>query len=89
MRDTQLEYFVSVAEQGSFSKAAQELFVTQPVISQQIAALEKELGFALFTRSAKGVQLTQAGMTYYRHAVEILAKLRAAKDPQILRCRSE
>ena len=79
MRDTQLEYFVSVARNASFSKAAAELYVTQPVISQQIAALEKELGFDLFSRTTKGVQLTEAGMIYYRHAVDILSKLKAAK----------
>lgn len=56
-----IRYFLSVAESGSFTKAAQECFVTQTAISQQIALLEKELGVKLFQRDNKSVQMTGAG----------------------------
>lgn len=79
MRDVQLEYFVSAAEKLSFSQAAEENHVTQPVISQQITALERELGFKLFKRTTHGVQLTEAGLMYYRQIVDILRRLSIAK----------
>jgi DNA-binding transcriptional LysR family regulator len=57
----QLEYFVAVVEQGSFTAAAERLFVSQPSLSQQIAALERELGGPLLERLPRGVRLTAAG----------------------------
>ena len=56
-----LTYFIAVAERLSFSKAAEELHVAQPAISQQIRALESELGVQLFDRVGKRVSLTDAG----------------------------
>jgi DNA-binding transcriptional LysR family regulator len=57
----QLEYFVAVAEQGSFTAAADRLLVSQPSLSQQIGALERELGGQLLERLPRGVRLTAAG----------------------------
>jgi DNA-binding transcriptional LysR family regulator len=57
----QLEYFTAVAEAGSITRAAERLFVSQPSLSQQIAALERELGGALLERLPRGVRLTAAG----------------------------
>jgi DNA-binding transcriptional LysR family regulator len=57
----QLEYFVAVVEQGSFTAAAERLFVSQPSLSQQIAALERELGGQLLERLPRGVRVTAAG----------------------------
>jgi DNA-binding transcriptional LysR family regulator len=57
----QLEYFVAVVEQGSFTAASELLFVSQPSLSQQIAALERELGGQLLERLPRGVRLTPAG----------------------------
>ena len=57
----QLEAFVSVAKYGSFSKAARELFLTQPTISSHIQNLEKELDTVLFNRNNKYITLTKAG----------------------------
>ncbi len=57
----QLEYFVAVVEQGSFTAAAERLFVSQPSLSQQIAALERELGGPLLERLPRGVRVTAAG----------------------------
>lgn len=57
----QLQYFLAVAEQLNFSKAAEMLYVTQPLLSQRVAELEKELGVVLFNRNRRSVQLTPAG----------------------------
>lgn len=69
---TQLKYFVQIAESGSFSKAAQKLFVSQPSLNFSINALEEELGLVLFSRSRKGVVLTQNGKKVFQDAKEIL-----------------
>lgn len=60
-----IKYFVEVAKWGSFSKAAQTLYVSQPNLSRQIALMEQEVGFALFHRSGKSIQLTRAGEYLY------------------------
>lgn len=57
----QLEAFVQVAEGGSFSKAAKQLFLTQPTISAHISSLEKELNARLFVRNTKEVKLSDDG----------------------------
>jgi len=66
MNFKQFEYFLTVAEAQSISKAARTLHVSQPPISRQIALLEDELGVSLFQRSNKGVKLTEAGRSLYR-----------------------
>lgn len=68
----QLEAFVQVAEGGSFSKAAKELFLTQPTISAHIAALEKELNVRLFVRNTKEVSLSDDGRELYQYARQII-----------------
>lgn len=64
MNITQVQYVLAVAEQGSMSKAAEKLFVSQPALSLQIKKLESELGFSLFYRTAQGVSLTEAGEAF-------------------------
>jgi len=64
----QMEYFVVVIEEGSFSKAASRLNVTQPALSQQVKALESDLGVALLERLGRGVRVTAAGRAYLPHA---------------------
>jgi DNA-binding transcriptional LysR family regulator len=64
----QLRYFVSVAEIGSFTRAAQACYVAQPSLSQQIRKLEEELGQALFERLGRRVRLTAAGHILYERA---------------------
>ena len=56
----QLKYISTVAKCGSFSKAAQVLYVSQPGISKMVCALEEELGITIFVRSAAGITLTAA-----------------------------
>ena len=71
----QLRYFAAVIDAGSVSKAAIELSISQPSLSQQIAAMERDLGVALLLRSSSGVRPTEAGITLSRHARTILKQL--------------
>jgi DNA-binding transcriptional LysR family regulator len=64
----QLESFVARVDEGSFTRAADRLFVSQPGLSQQIAALEKELGGSLFSRLPRAVSLTPTGRALLPHA---------------------
>lgn len=70
-----LRYFVAIVDCGSLTKAAEQVCVAQPALSQQLAALEADLGVPLLLRSVKGVAPTDAGMTLYRHARTILRQL--------------
>jgi LysR family nitrogen assimilation transcriptional regulator len=70
-----LRSFVSVVDMGSLSKASALLSVSQPSLSQQIAAMEYELGVPLLLRSAAGVKPTDAGTKLYRHARIVLRQL--------------
>ena len=74
----QLEAFVSVAKYGSFSKAARELFLTQPTISSHIQNLEKELDTVLFNRNNKYITLTKYGEILYDNAISILNNCKKA-----------
>jgi len=74
-----LKILKEVAYRGSLSAAASALSYTQSAVSQQIAALEGELGMALLERHARGVSLTAAGQTLVGHAEGILARLDAAE----------
>lgn len=68
-----LTYFITVAEELNFTKAAEKLFMSQPPLSNQIKSLEKELDTLLFIRGGRYLQLTESGKMYYRYAKEILA----------------
>lgn len=74
-----MRYFVAIVEHGSLTRAAEVVCVAQPALSQQLAALEGELGVALLHRSAKGVKPTEAGKTLYRHARAILKQIDVAR----------
>ena len=64
----QLEAFVQVAEGGSFSKAAKQLFLTQPTISAHISSLEKELNARFFVRNTKEVKLSDDGSIFRKRS---------------------
>ena len=65
MNDRQIDYFMAVATNLSFTKTSEELFVSQPAISKQISQLEKELGARLFIRSNQKTELTEVGKLYF------------------------
>ena len=69
-----LRYFVAVAEEKSFNKAAERLYISQPPLSRQIKQLEEEVGVMLIDRDNRPLKLTEAGEFFYDHAVQILAK---------------
>ena len=68
-----LEYFLTVVREGSISKAAKVLHITQPTLSRQLAQLEDESGVRLFQRGARKIELTNEGILLRRRAEEILA----------------
>lgn len=76
----QLEYFVSVAELGSFSKAALALDIAQPALSRQVRALEVELRDTLLLRNGRGVTLTEAGQRLFEHSTAILNQVAQARE---------
>src|SRR5918992_3509108 len=75
----QLRVLKAVGEHGSFSAAAEALSYTQPAISQQVAALERQTGTTLVDRTSRGVRLTDAGLALVDHAEVVLARLAAAE----------
>lgn len=64
MTQSQIQYFLTVAQELSFSKAAEVLFVSQPAVSRQIALLEQELGVPLFDRTNHGITITDSGREF-------------------------
>ncbi|MEU3655231.1 transcriptional regulator CynR [Streptomyces sp. NPDC032161] len=73
-----LRYLIAVVEHGSFTRAADELRISQPTLSQQIKQLERAVGVHLLDRSGRGVRPTDAGEVYVRHARRALRELAAA-----------
>ncbi len=65
MNDLQIDYFMAVATNLSFTKTSEELYVSQPAISRQISQMEKELGVRLFRRNNQKTELTEAGRLYF------------------------
>lgn len=68
MQLQQLRYFIEVAQTGSISTAAKNLYLSQPSLSQQIINLEKELGISLLIRHSRSVSLSDAGEQFLVHA---------------------
>src|SRR5262252_2655635 len=72
--------FEAAARTLSFTKAAEELFITQSAVSRQIKALEDHLGVALFERRPRSLALTESGQALYRISADVLERLQAATD---------
>lgn len=82
----QLEYFVRVAELGSFSKAAMIIDIAQPALSRQVRLLESDLKATLLTRTGRGVILTEVGQRLFDHSIGILQMVaRATEDIEATR----
>ncbi|AWM25718.1 LysR family transcriptional regulator [Sinorhizobium fredii USDA 205] len=75
----QLQYFVAVAEQGSVTRAAQNLSISQSSITEAIKELESDLGVELFDRHPRGLSITHNGHQFLRHATKILADVSDAR----------
>jgi DNA-binding transcriptional LysR family regulator len=76
----QLEAFVQVAAHRSFSRAAEELVLTQPSVTARIQRLERDMGESLFERNGRGVGLTEVGTSFLPHAKRVLKALQDGRD---------
>jgi DNA-binding transcriptional LysR family regulator len=74
----QLRYFIAIAEEGQITAAAKRLNMAQPPLSQQLKQMEDELGVTLMERIGKRMELTEAGLTLYRQALNIVHQLEEA-----------
>lgn len=83
MTINQLEYFLQIIKYGSFSQAAKSLYLSQPALSQQIKALEEELGSKLFNRIGNKLVLTEAGKILEKTAINALSCINAGKEKLI------
>ena len=82
MNQTQLRLFVAAAESRSFTKTAEQFFITQAAVTQHIQALEATLGCELFDRRRRPMQLTASGKSFYEDAKQILHLMSAAASAQ-------
>src|SRR5471032_3154634 len=80
-----IRYFLAVAEQGNFTRAAEVLHVSQPTLSQQIKQLEASLNAQLFDRSGRTVTLTDAGVAWKHYAERALRTCRPARGRFMMR----
>jgi len=80
MEINQLEFFLKIVEEGSFSKAAERAFRTQPAVSLAIRRLEEEIGAPLFDRSQKTPTLTETGQVFHGYARRIIALRDQARE---------
>ena len=77
MRLNQLKYFIKVVECGSITKAAQELYLSQPSLTKAVSSLEAEYNLKLFDRTAKGLSLTPRGRDFLEYARSVLDSSKA------------
>ena len=78
MRLEQIQYFLMIVQCGSITKAAESLYISQPALSKQLALLEDEIGVRLFSRHARGIQLTEAGEQFASDCIRIRNELEEA-----------
>lgn len=79
MNDTQIKCFIAATQCGSFAAASEKVYMTPPTFGRHIASLERELGYPLFVRGRKQLQLTAIGKLMYEGFIEIESKLAALK----------
>ncbi|MBQ7516524.1 MAG: LysR family transcriptional regulator [Schwartzia sp.] len=80
MNTKQMEYILELAQTGNFSRAAENLFISQPTLTYQIKVVEDELGFLLFERSGRGAMLTPAGAQFCTTLRNIKSELKRATE---------
>lgn len=88
MELTQLKYFVKVAQTGSFTKAAEELYISQPAVSKAVRNLEDELGVPLFGRVKNSLIINEYGTDVLRCAQDILSRCSRCSATASPICRS-
>lgn len=79
MNLTTLEYFVQVATEGSLTKAADKLFISQPTLSRHMKNLEAELNTQLFVRQSHSLKLTENGITFLKATTKVIQDVDALK----------
>lgn len=84
-----IRYFLAVAEEGNFTRAANRLHIAQPPLSQQIKALEEEIGTRLFVRTPHGAELTDAGKALYQQVSGVPQQLQLAKETALKAAKGE
>ena len=84
----QIQFFTACVEEGSFSRAAEVLYTSQPNISKVIRELEQELGITLFERGGRGIVPTADGKTLYRYALEMLQREQTIRNLSRSRARN-
>ena len=85
-----LRYFLTVAKEQSFTKAAEQLHITQPTLSRQLAALEEELGTVLFNRGGRNVTLTDEGILLSGEPLKSsISKIRSGRNSRKVRSSME
>ena len=75
MRIQQLHYIIKIVETGSMNEAANQLFITQPSLSNAVRDLENEMGIEIFIRNPKGITLTRDGMEFLSYARQVVDNL--------------
>jgi DNA-binding transcriptional LysR family regulator len=88
MNIQQMNYFVAVADFGSFREAAKQLYVSQPTLSQSVKNLEDELAIVLFKRNKAGITLTPVGHDYYQQVVPFLREVNILENKMLLKKQS-
>ncbi|MDQ0877622.1 LysR family cyn operon transcriptional activator [Paenibacillus sp. V4I3] len=79
MEFRQLEYFIQICKEGSFTKAAEVLMVSQPTLSQQIRVLEQEFGTPLFDRVGRGIEINEAGKILYEKGISVMQLIKDSR----------
>ena len=79
----QLKYILTVAEAGSITEAAKQLFISQPSLSTSIRETEKEAGITIFVRSRTGITLTNEGVEFLGYARQVLQQMELLEDRYI------
>ena len=80
MRLNQLEYFLKIVECGSLTRAAQELYLSQPSLTKAISGLEAEYDMKLFNRTSKGLSLTPEGRDFLEYAKSVVESSKALEN---------